>query len=595
MLPLSHFVFPPSEEKFMASSRWFPAGFAAPVALVAAIQMSAAAPLHYPLRPDSTARNGAPQHKVNHVFLPAQQIVLAPLSDRGLHPHAALGLKRHYTGTPVDVLRYHNDNYPTGWNQSETDLTPATVGSASFGQITTLPVDGNVIAEPLMVSNFQMPDSTTHNVLIVATGNDTVYAYDAQTYAILWQRSLGTQQSTGDVGCGDIQGGYGISSTPVIVRSAQNAATIYVVAATEPARFSFHTQLHALDLGTGQDLVNPREIAPRARLATGGKIHFDPQNQWSRSSLAYNNGSIYMGIGSHCDSNAGAISGWVLRYDAATLNLTGKFNTIEAAAGYELSSIWMSGYSVAIDPAGDVYAITGNGNYNLGKGMKGYGESVIALSPDLAKKPVGTFTPSNWQQLNNGDTDFGSGGAMLIPVVSGQQAPPMIIGSGKAGTAYLLDASHLAGLEGQNGYQALQKLTTGGCWCGPAYYGGASGGIVYYQGSGDLLRAYSVATGSTPKLTQVAASSDGAGFGGSFPVISSNGTTAGTAVVWAVERGNPTEQLKAYDAATLGAPLFQANAGTWSNGSRSYLTPLVANGRVYVPAAGTVTVFGLTD
>ena len=64
-----------------------------------------------------------------------------------------------------------------------------------------------------------------------------------------------------------------------------------------------------------------------------------------------------------------------------------------------------------------MYAITGNGNYNLGKGMKGYGESVIALKPDLKKKPVGTFTPSNWQSLNNGDTDFGSGGAMLIPML----------------------------------------------------------------------------------------------------------------------------------------------------------------------------------
>ena len=240
--------------------------------------------------------------------------------------------------------------------QNETDLTPTTVGSASFGQITTLNVDGNVIAQPLMVSNFTMPDNSVHNVLIVATGNDTVYAYDAQTYAILWQRSLGTQQSTGDVGCGDIQGGYGISSTPVIVRNG-NTATIYVVAATEPARFSFHTQLHALDLGTGQDIVSPREIAPKANLKTGGKIHFDPQNQWSRSSLAYNNGSIYMGIGSHCDNNAGAISGWVLRYDANTLKLTGKFNTIEAAAGYELSSIWMSGYSVAIDPTGNVYGL----------------------------------------------------------------------------------------------------------------------------------------------------------------------------------------------------------------------------------------------
>ena len=563
-----------------------------PLALSCTVSMMAdAAQLHWPLPEDSLAQNGTPQHEISHSRQPGIVAAAPALSNRGFHPDAAKGLKRHYSGTPIDVLRYHNDNYPTGWNSSETDLTPAAVGSASFGQLKTLSVDGNVLAEPLMVSNFQMPDGNTHNVLIVVTGNNTVYAYDAQDYSILWQRNLGTQQSTADVSCGDIQGGYGISSTPVIVRNG-NSATIYLVAATEPAHLSFHTQVHALDVGTGNDIHKAREIDPRAKLKTGEILHFDPQNQWNRSALAYNNGSIYVGVGSHCDNNAGNISGWVLRYDANTLKLTGKFNTIEAKAGYQLSSVWMAGYSPAIDLSGNVYAITGNGNYNLGRGMKGYGESVIALTPDLAKKPVGTFTPSNWSQLNASDADFGSGGAMLIPVVAGQTAPPMIIGMGKAGTAYLLDSSHLDGLEGHNGYQALQKLAIGGCWCGPAYYG-ANGGILYYQGGGQL-HAYSVDT-ANGKLNQIATSSDTGAGSGSFPVVSSSGTTSGTAIVWAIERGNPTEVLEAYDAIGLGNPLFKSNAGSWSNGSRSYLTPLVANGRVYVPAAGTVTVFGLTN
>lgn len=561
--------------------------------LTVALPMAAhAAQLHWPLPEDSLARNGAPQQKISHTRTPAQQINLPALPDRGLHPKAAQGLKRHYSGTPTDVLRYHNDNYPTGWNQNETDLTPATVTS-SFGQLTTLNVDSNVMAQPLMLSNYKMPDNSTHNLLIVATGHNTVYAYDDQTYQILWQRNLGAPQTTNDVGCGDIQPEYGISSTPVIVRNGASA-TIYLVAASEPSSFSFHTKLHALDAGTGQDITKAREINPQANLATGGKMHFDPQNQWSRSSLAYNNGSVYVSIGSHCDNNAGDISGWELRYDASTLKLTGKFNTIDAAAGYELSSIWMSGYSPAIDPNGNVYAITGNGNYNLGKGMKGYGESVVALSPDLKEKPIGTFTPSNWQSLNNSDADFGSGGAMLIPVVAGQTAPPMLLAAGKAGTAYLLDAGHLKGLEGQGGYQALQKIAIGGCWCGAAYYGSPSGGIVYYQGGGSKLTAFSVDT-ANGKLNQIAQSTDSGGGSGSFPVISSNGNTANTGVVWAIERGNPTEQLRAYNATTMGAPLFSANAGNWSNGSRSYLTPLVANGRVYVGAYKTVTVFGLTD
>ena len=550
----------------------------------------------YPLPPDSTARNGVRQTKTSHLGTIVQPKTPSPdaLPDVGLHPHAAQGLKRPYSGTPIDVLNYHNDNYPTGWNKSETDLTPASVASASFGQITTLNVDGNVLAQPLMVSNFTMPDSSVHNVLIVATGHNTVYAYDAQTYDILWQRNLGPSQTSNDVGCSDIVPEYGISAKPVILRASASQATIYLIAATEPAGLSFHTKLHALDLGTGNDLVKAVEIAPKGKLQTGGQIHYDPQNQWMRAALAYSNGNIYVGVGSHCDNNAGQISGWVLSYDATDLHHNGAFNTIKAQAGYELSSIWMSGYAPAIDPSGNVFAITGNGYYSGTKGQKGFGESVLSLRPDL-KRANSSFTPSNFQDLNNGDTDFGSGGFMLIPAVDGQIAPPMGLGAGKAGDLYLLNAANLGGLQ-RGGHQPLQKIATGaGCWCGPAYYQGASGGVVFYQGSGDNIRAYSVATGATPHLTQTVTGNVGGGFGGSFPVVSTNGSTAHTGVVWLVRRGSPTEQLEAYNAETLGTPLFRQNAGNWSNGGRAYLSPLVANGRVYVGAYQTVTVFGLTD
>lgn len=570
------------------ASRWHLPGLVS-AAMAVAIQFGAAAPLHYPLPEDSLQRNGAPQHKATHLL---SRVPYQLLPETPYHPHAGKGLKRRYFGTPIDVLNYHYDSYPTGWNQSEADLTPATVGSASFGKLTTLNVDGNVMAQPLLVSGFRMPDNSVHDVLIVATGHNSVYAYDAQDYSVLWHVSLGTPQSTNDVGCGDIQPEYGISATPVIVRTAENAATLYVIAASEPARFSFHTKLHALDLGTGHDIMKAREIAPHAKLATGGKIHYDPQNQWTRAAMAYNNGSLYIGVGSHCDNNAGQISGWVLRFDPNTLKISAKFNTIDAVANYELSSIWMSGYAPAIDPDGNVYAITGNGYYNAEKGKKGYGESVLRLTGDL-KKPK-TFTPAEWQSLNNNDTDFGSGGAMLIPMVEGQQAPPLLLAAGKSGTAYLLAANDLRGLEGHKGYAPLQKISVGGCWCGAAYYAGASGGVVFYQGGG-VLRGYTVNVGATPSLTNFANGNSSSSGGGTFPIVSTNGSTPNTAVVWVIKRSNPNETLEAYNAATLGTPIFSGSAGTWSNGSRAYLSPLVANGRVYAGSKDSVTVFGLTD
>ncbi|MGH6878661.1 MAG: pyrrolo-quinoline quinone, partial [Rhizomicrobium sp.] len=482
----------------------------------------------------------------------------------------------------------------TGWNQTETDLTPANVHSANFGQLTTLSVDGNVFAQPLLVSNFTMPDGTIHDVLIVATGHDSVYAFDADTYATLWQVSLGQSQSTSDVGCGDVVPEYGISSTPVIVRGGANAASIYVVAATEPASYSFHTQLHELDLATGADVISPVEIAPQAKLKGGGTVNFDPQNQWNRASLAFDNGNLYVGIGSHCDNNAGAISGWLLDYDTTTLKLLHHFHTIETAEGYELSSVWMAGFAPAIDSGGNVFAVTGNGAF--GHGVRDWGESVLHLAPDMSKVQD-YFTPAAWQQLNNNDTDFGSGGVMLLPVVQGQTAPPMAVAMGKDAVLYLLNQNDLGKEKAQDkGALQWQRLggSGGGVWGGPAYYGGPNGGMVYAQINGDVLRGFSVATGSQPSLTQIAAGTSDAGYGGSLPIVSSNGSVSGTGVVWLIRRG-ATVQLEAYDALALGSPLFSANAGSWSNQSygNSFLTPMEANGRVYVPAYKTVTVFGL--
>jgi hypothetical protein len=340
--------------------------------------------------------------------------------------------------------------------------------------------------------------------------------------------------------------------------------------------------------------VSPVEIAPKAKLRNGGTVNFDPQNQWNRASLAYNNGSIYVGIGSHCDNNAGAISGWLLNYDAATLKLVHHFHTIENSSGYELASIWMTGFAPAIDSSGNVFVVTGNGDFE--KGNHDWGESVLKLSPGL-NKVISHFTPASYQQLNNGDIDFGSGGVMLLPVVNGQIAPPMAVAMGKAAVLYLFNQNSLGGLKPNDaGALQWQRLggSGGGIWGGPAYYGGPAGGIVYAQIDGDVLRAFSVSTGSNPALTQVATGTSSAGYGGSLPIVSSNGATSGTAVVWLIRRG-VTEQLEAYDALSLGAPLFAANAGSWSNGAgNSFLTPMEANGRVYVPAYKTVTIFGLS-
>ena len=128
------------------------------------------------------ALNGHAQHLTPHRAPHAVPASTAPEAAQ----EAAEGTA--YSGTPVDVLTYHYDNNRTGWNPAETDLTPATVASGKFKQIAILKVNGNVLAQPLLVSNFQMPDGSVHNLLIVPTGHNNIYAYDAKTGAPIWQR-----------------------------------------------------------------------------------------------------------------------------------------------------------------------------------------------------------------------------------------------------------------------------------------------------------------------------------------------------------------------------------------------------------------------
>jgi hypothetical protein len=534
--------------------------------------------------------NGVPQTPRHHNF-PLRTPEVSPKVSPHLSRKAPAG--RVYSGVPVSVKTFHNNRMRTGWNPRETDLTPATVASGNFGLLQTLYVDGNVMAQPLIISGILMPDGIVHNVLIVATGHNTVYAYDAETYAALWQVNLGPSQTSFDVGCTDVTPEYGISSTPVIIRTGVGTATLFVVAATEPARYSFHTQLHALNLATGEDLLPPREIAPRARLADGKLITYDPQSEYNRASLAWANNSLYVALGAHCDLKLSTTTGWLLRY-SRNLVLLHAFNTIQRSASLEMAGIWMGGSAPAVDETGNIFVVTGNGSYNPQTGASNYGQSVLSLSRDL-KTVNGTFTPANYTTLNYEDKDFGAGGIMLLPLTIGQGAPPMAVAMGKDPVLYLLNRNKLGGLQ-RRGVAPLRALRqpVGGVWGAPAYYHGPTGIRVYYQMDRDVLRGFAVdpVAGS---LTDVVDGTSNAGFGGSMPIVSSNGQKANTAIVWLIRRGS-TLQLEAYDALRLGAPIFTADAGSWSNSfGNAYVSPLAANGRVYVPGYKTVTVFGLRE
>jgi len=488
---------------------------------------------------------------------------------------------------PTDMTTYHGGPFRLGWDMRETQLNTTNVAS-QFGLLETLDVDGGVLAQPLYLEHFVPLGG--RNVLIVATEHASIYEFDADTGERIKKVNFGRSQSSHDVGCLDIRPEYGITGTPVIDPASQ---TLYVVVATEPSLDNFKTQLHALDIATLADKVPPVDIAASETISNGTQINFDPQHQMNRSSLVLANGSIYVPIGSHCDSNAAAITGWVLRYDA-NLDQIGKFATDEDSAFFLLSSVWMTGFAPAVDTDGSLFAITGNGAFDVDQGGKNFGESVIRLSADLTSD-LDYFTPSDWQTLNNGDTDFGSGGIMLLPAQQGP-VPNVAVAQGKESTLYLLNRAQLGGI--QNGDAgALQRITGtgGGVWGGPAYFSGPTGQFVYYQAGGAPLSAYAVEQGQNgvPRLVLSSTGSSYSGYGGSLPLVSSFLQKPGTGIVWLVKRSSPL-MLEAYDATDVSKLLFTAPAGIWSNPqANGFLTPLVADGKVFVPASGTVTVFGI--
>lgn len=487
----------------------------------------------------------------------------------------------------VNVTTYHNDNLRTGWNPNETTLTQSSF--SNFGLLQTVPLDDQVDAEPLLVSN-ETINGGQHNVVYVSTENNSVYAIDAQSGQVLLQTNLGAPVQY-PLGCNNNGPNVGIDSTPVIDTST---GALYVIAyvlqnGTTPTYY-----LHALSLTTLADVVSPVQISAVRRLSDGTKYQFNASVSRQRAALLLANGNVYAGFASFCDFAADQSRGWVLGWNESTLTpLAGNKLTNRLASSpddFFLSSVWMSGYGLAANSAGSVYFVTGNSDYSGTTFSKPYNvaESAVAMSNDLTTR-VGIFTPSDWGYLDNYDIDFGSGGIMLLPAQPGR-FPNIAAAAGKDGNMYILDADRLA--------KNLTTVNIGGCWCGPSYYQGSDGYGRIVASGGNAVTVLANEGTKKPNFVQTSqyggiANGQNGGF---LTSVSSNGTTAGTPVVWAV--GRPTDSNPAYiDLYAVnpdnGNLLFSETAGQWLNtGGDSNIVPMEANGLVYVASDQMLTIFG---
>ena len=495
--------------------------------------------------------------------------------------------------TAPAVLQRGYDPNVSGATLAETTLNTANVGPASFGHLFKLSLDANAYAQPLYVPNVAIPGLGTHNVLYVATMNDSIYAFDADAGGgPLWTVNLASFLSTVPVVWANFNfppvsnaGNLGILSTPVIDPSTH---IMYVVACTlENGTMAY--RLHAIDITDGSEPYGPGVLIAGTRAGAT----FDARYLTQRSSLVLAKNQVIIAFGGMQSETGQPYTGWVMSYDELTLQQSGSFNTVTANTG---GGVWQSGRPPAVDGTGDVYVFVGNAEGSAGyDGSSSFSESVVKLDPAQGLALVDWFTPSKWSYLDSHDLDLSGSGPLLIPGTT------LIAGGGKGGVLYLLDTTNLGKFVANDTQVVQEQSITSRIAGGPVFWNRApanGGALMYDWGFNDVLKEYpfsGVFAGSPSSVGTTTMA-----YPGPVLALSANADQHGSGLLWATTQ-EPTSKagiLHAYDAENIASELWNSlmvpgrdGYGTLAN----YVPPLITNGKVYVASfyPGAIDAFGL--
>jgi uncharacterized membrane protein len=507
------------------------------------------------------------------------------------------------TNAGLDVPTWHYDRGRKGLYANETSLTPTSVTTATFGKRTVLATDGAVDAQPLYLSGITI-GAQSHDVLYVATENDSVYAFDAATGSQLWKTSaLKSGETAADNrGCNELSSQVGITSTPVIDRYFAPDGAIYFVAKSKDSSGNYHQRLHALDLTTGAELTgSPTEITATYP-GTGGTNTFDPSIFVERAALLLSNGTVYLSWAAPCHQTSLDYQSWVMAYSEGTVQQQSVLNLTPNGVG---GGIWMSDAGPAADSDGFVFLATSKGtfdttlvsgtNSNLYPVNGDYGNGFVKIqNMNGVISLFDYFEPLNGvQESATNYQDQGSGGVLLVPdiPIGNGNFLSLAAGAGKDGNIYYMGRTgdFMGEYDGQNDniIYTITNALPNGASSTPAYFNQT----LYYGGIGDSVRAIDLLGTET---TSQSASTFGPA--GATPVISANGTS--TPIVWALDTtasGGPV--LHAYDATDLTNELYNSAQATGSRdavgATGTYTVPVVANGSVYIGTQSGLAVFGL--
>ncbi len=485
------------------------------------------------------------------------------------------------TATPAyaDLTTVSVDQLRTGWDRNEPGLAPAGVSASDFGQLFSAQLDGQILAQPVVA----------RNTVLAVTENNKAYGLNPVTGAIRWSRNLGPAWPAAAIGCGDLVPTVGATATPVVDPATGTAYFTAKVNDTGNANAP-HWYLHAVDIATGVERTGFPTTYAGAAVNDPGKI-FKPFTQMQRPGLLLLGGVVYAAFGGHCDYQG--YVGWVIGVNGTSGAITSRW-VAETGSGFR-AGIWQSGGGLVSDGPGQILLTTGNGvsaKAGPGKPPPGaLGEAVVRLAVGTNGQLAATdyFSPVNATQLDQNDTDLGAGGPMGLPTGFGTTAHPhLMVQVGKDGRVFLIDRDDLGGSgQGPGGSDKVLQAAGpfNGVWGHPALWGG-DGGYVYTIENAGPLRAFAIGRSGSglPSLTSVGTSPGNWGYTSGSPVVTSSGTTSGSALVWAIYSTGPTGaggQLRAYDAVPASGVMhlrYSVPIGTASK----FSVPATDAGRVYV-------------
>jgi hypothetical protein len=493
--------------------------------------------------------------------------------------------------TPPAVTTWGYGTQRNNVNMAEYILTPTNVRVATFEKMFSYPVDGFIYGQPLFVPNLTV-NGATHNVVYVATENNSVYAFDADGGGQLWKTSFGSAIPCGNVhGCG-VAPVIGVTATPVIDTTLGN---IYVANRQfNSGTGTYSHSLHSLNLLTGaENLGSPvgitASVAGTGYDAINGNVSFNPQTAGQRSALLELNGTIYVSTASYGDADP--YHGWIIGFSASSLARTVVFNTTPNG---KRGGIW--GSPLASDGT-FIFGVTGNGKWD---GASNFGDSFLKLSQAGGTLSAADyFTPFNYVTLNANDREVGSAGGTLLPALGSSPFSNIMIGAGKEGRIYVINRDNMGHFNSTCDCQIVQSIpnavgvaTNTADWernfNTPPYWNGN----VYFSGTNDSVKRFRLNTlTSTLTATPSDQSATTYAFPGSNPVVSGNGN--GSGILWAVEKG--ANVLHAYDATKLSIELYNSSQNATRDGlgsSVKFAPPLVVNGKVYVGTQKQLAVYG---